>query len=289
MKCKNIECENEVVGNRVYCSLKCRNVYVNKHIRNYNTIKNSIDERKNKQKDEYLKNPKKCKNCDKLITFEKRMNNYCDQSCSAIFTNKFRKGVKKNFSEEGLNNILEATRKKFHTDDYYENPKRCLNCNNGLEYQRRNKTFCNIKCKKEYYCNIKEDFELYYPLSKFKFDLKLFNDEFDFSLIEKYGWYKAKNNGDNINGVSRDHRYSVKEGFRKLINPLLLSHPANCELIVNRENQSKSDKCSLTINELLKNINIFELKYGKYYKDEIEIYIEIEELRRIYKRYFNIE
>jgi len=115
--------------------------------------------------------------------------------------------------------------------------------------------------------------------------LKKFEDEFDFTLIEKNGWYKAKNNGDNINGISRDHRFSVKEGFRRLINPLLLSHPANCELILNKHNQSKCDKCSIDINDLLLRIEIFDNKYGKYYKDELKTFINLDELKDLYKLY----
>ena len=74
-----------------------------------------------------------------------------------------------------------------------------------------------------------------------------------------------------------------------MINPLLLSHPSNCELIINRKNQSKSDNCSISIDELLKNIDIFEFKYGKYYNEDIQVYIELNDLRNIYKKYFNIE
>lgn len=279
-KCKN--CGEETKRKNIYCSLKCRNIYVNKNIRNYNDTKIGFKKKRDKQKNEYLKNPKKCKECSKIIPFEEKNNNYCNQSCSAKFTNKFKKGIKKNFSEKGLKNILESIKKRYNTDDYYKDPKKCLNCDNDLEFQERKKVFCNINCKKEYFVNMKEDFELYRFLTKFKFSLNKYKDEFDFSLIEKYGWYKAKNHGDNVNGVSRDHIFSVGEGFRRLINPLLLSHPANCELILNRRNQSKHDNCSISLEELLKKIKIFEDKYGKYYEFDIKIHINLEELKNIY-------
>ena len=73
--------------------------------------------------------------------------------------------------------------------------------------------------------------------------------------------------------------FSVKEGFRRLINPLLLAHPANCELIINKKNQSKCDGCSLTIKQLLEKIKEFENKYGKYYDKEMKVYVELEELK----------
>ena len=34
-KCKNIECNKEIEKNRIYCSFKCRNFYVNKNLRDY--------------------------------------------------------------------------------------------------------------------------------------------------------------------------------------------------------------------------------------------------------------
>ena len=120
---------------------------------------------------------------------------------------------------------------------------------------------------------------MYHQLSGFKFSLKDFG--FDFNLVEKYGWYKAKNNGDNVDGVSRDHMFSVKEGFRRLINPLLLAHPANCNLIINRHNQSKCDSCSITLDDLIRRIKDFDKKYGKYYEEEIKTFIDLEEMKKI--------
>jgi len=290
-KCKNTECENLIDDKRMYCSLKCRNIYVNKNLRNYDKVKEIAKNKRDLAEIEYLKNPKKCLECDKLISYDNKHINFCDHSCSAKFNNKNKKGLKYNISEKGKKSLIESAYKNLLKSDeikytveknlYYENPKLCLNCNENLEYNRRNKVFCNINCKNEYHSKNKNYFELYYVLSKFKFSLNKYED-FDFSLIEKYGWYKAKNNGDNVGGVSRDHMFSVKEGFRQLINPLLISHPANCELIINRQNQSKNDECSLTLEKLLEKIKLFEDKYGVYYEKYIKTYIDLNELKEIY-------
>lgn len=296
MKCKNTECNNETKGKNIYCSLKCRNIYVNKYIRKYDKVKETFKIKREKSEQEYLLNPVKCKNCGNIIPFEKAYDGvcFCSHSCSATLNNKKRKGIKHNLSDEGREVLVNSAYKNFlfnmkdfylkKKSIYYENPNRCLNCNNILEYELRNRIYCNIECKNEYYVKNKNDFDLYKTLTKFKFNLKDFNDEFNFNLIEKYGWYKAKNNGDNEYGVSRDHMFSVKEGFRRLINPLLLSHPANCELIVNKNNQSKNDKCSINLNELLEKIKNFDDTYGKYYDKEVKIYIELNELKEIYIR-----
>ena len=112
-KCKNNECENLIEDKRVYCSLKCRNIYVNKNLRNYDKVKEIVKNKKNLAEIEYLKNPNICKFCDKIISFEKRLNNlyFCDHSCSAKFNNKFNKGKKHNLSEEGKKNLIESAYK----------------------------------------------------------------------------------------------------------------------------------------------------------------------------------
>ena len=64
MKCKNIECENETIGKRVYCSLTCRNVFVNKYLRNYDKVSDTFKQKK--------KNEKK-QNIDKLQELAKKI------------------------------------------------------------------------------------------------------------------------------------------------------------------------------------------------------------------------
>ena len=103
----------------------------------------------------------------------------------------------------------------------------------------------------------------YYRLQcQFNFALSDFPDEFDFDLIRKYGWYKAKNNGNNPNGVSRDHMYSVMEGYRNNVDPSIISHPANCRLIRHNDNISKLDGSTITLEELLDRIEKWNKKYN---------------------------
>jgi hypothetical protein len=282
MKCKNPDCEN-IIDNKIYCSLKCRNIYVNKYLRDYKKNKDGLLYIKNKISEEYLKNPKRCKYCEKEISFEKRKNTYCNSSCMASYTNKLKKGKEHNFSDVGINNILLSIKKRYNVDEYYVNPKKCINCDNVLTFQKKFQKYCNWNCKKEYYSKNSEYYNIYHFLTNFKFHINTFKDEFDFTLIEKNGWYKAKNHGDNVDGVSRDHKISVKDGFRRLINPLILAHPSNCELVKNRHNQSKSDKCSLTLEDLLFKIKEFDNKYGNFYKEDLKTYICLNELLELYK------
>lgn len=67
-----------------------------------------------------------------------------------------------------------------------------------------------------------------------------------------------------MNGVSRDHKFSINEAFKQKIDPYLISHPANCELLRHNVNSSKCDKCSITKEQLIENVEKWNEKYGIY-------------------------
>lgn len=95
----------------------------------------------------------------------------------------------------------------------------------------------------------------------FDFNIGDYPNEFDFTLIENYGWYSAKNRGNNLNGVSRDHIVSVMFGFENGIDPKIISHPANCQLLKHNDNVSKNKKCGISIDELLDKIQQWDDRY----------------------------
>jgi hypothetical protein len=97
---------------------------------------------------------------------------------------------------------------------------------------------------------------------QFHFDLKNYPEEFDFNLIKEYGWYSASNKGGNINGISRDHMFSIFDGYKNKVNPILISHPANCQLLRHEENfHIKNCKSSITLGELKNRIIDWNKKY----------------------------
>ena len=55
---------------------------------------------------------------------------------------------------------------------------------------------------------------------------------------------------------------SVKYGFLNNIDPQIIAHPANCKLMIQKENTSKYSKSSITLEELLIRIEAWDLKYG---------------------------
>lgn len=68
----------------------------------------------NKQKsiDKYLLNPKFCKQCGKLIPYNKRKNSFCSQSCANSYTNIHR--IRKPWSEEQKLKIRKTSKENFY-------------------------------------------------------------------------------------------------------------------------------------------------------------------------------
>lgn len=247
-ECKNVECKIPVVGNKLYCSLKCRNVYVNKYLRDYSKTSQGFKDKKNELELKYYENPKHCLECSKILSYEVRKNKFCNHSCSAKETNKLMKGMVKNFSEEGVSNIRKGIEERHGKKIKIS---KCLYCNTIIKRKR----YCNKNCR--ILNTHKDEKKLYRVLCKFNFSLNEYPDYFDFDLIKKYGWYKAKNHGDNPLGVSRDHLYSINEGFKNNVLPWVISHPANCGLKQQVENIKKYTKSEITLDELIEKIKNF--------------------------------
>lgn len=178
-------------------------------------------------------------------------NNFCSKSCAATFNNK-----KRILSDETKGKIGNALRKTKEKEQKKKLPKfkfnrlkKCRNCNNLIPIK---KIICS-ECKLNYY-------DYYRPLCEFRFNLNEYPNEFDFRLIEKHGWYSPTNKKNNLFGISRDHRYCVRDGFINKINPEIIKHPANCKLMIHSENNKKGHTNTITIGELLERIKKWNLK-----------------------------
>lgn len=255
MECKNIECCNQIRANKVYCSRSCRSYYVNKYMRDYTKLSQTLLEKRQRDIDYYSKSPKLCLFCEKAIPFDKSKDNiFCDSSCSASYNNSCRSVSWGDKISDGL--------KLYHynKEKTFLNLKLCLNC---LSPFKRNKVFCSNSCKSNYYRGKMSDYAVYKSLCQFKFNLSDFPDEFDFSLVRENGWYSPKNKRDNLKGVSRDHMFSIREGFNLNVLPKIIAHPANCKLLIHSDNISKNKKCSLTLEELLDRIEMFDSRHKR--------------------------
>lgn len=198
-----------------------------------------------------------CENCGKEHDGSFGSGRFCSRSCANSFS------TKKN--REEINRKV-SLKLRIRLD---QNCKKC-----GIPISRKTKSCLCKRCaaKNRYsyrYTNVTDVGELkrisyldYRRSCKFKFSIRKYSKEFDIDLIRKFGWYSAKNHGNNLNGVTRDHMYSVMDGFKNNIDPSIISHPANCKLMIHPENSSKHDKSSITLEELKERIKIWDEKYG---------------------------
>lgn len=223
-----------------------------------------------------------CVVCNKEYELELSLNDFtksnyrktCSTSCArkltAINTDLYSKNRK----------ISKAICKKYN--------KICKYC--GKEFITNNikRQFCCIKCASKYrYLNIiKTDKEIYKNSCIFKFNIYDYINEFNIDLIKEYGFYKAKNHGNNLNGVSRDHKYSINDAYNNHIDPYIIFHPANCELLLQSKNASKNYKSSISINDLVEKIKDWNKKYGVYEnKIDYKIFDKINYKLKLYKDY----
>jgi hypothetical protein len=143
--------------------------------------------------------------------------------------------------------------------------KICMYCNNKFDTGTKKQKFCSNKCSRNFRSHTQREqrtsWKNYRASCQFKFNLNDYPQEFDFKLIESYGWYKPTNRGNNLTGISRDHMVSCRYGFDNNIPVETLSHPANCKLLQHGNNVSKGTKNSITYDDLLIRIKQWDEKY----------------------------
>jgi hypothetical protein len=145
----------------------------------------------------------------------------------------------------------------------YPMDKKCDKCSTLFKVNsrtRRNK-YCSNKCryfKRQRHLN---ELNKYRRDCHFKFALNSYPDEFEFDLIRKHGWYKAKNRGNNLNGVSRDHMIPIMYGWKYKISSDIIAHPANCKLMIHN-NVSKGTHPSIKLESLENKIKKWDEQYN---------------------------
>lgn len=96
--------------------------------------------------------------------------------------------------------------------------------------------------------------KLYYKECQFKFSPYQEPNIIGFDLLSKYSFSKPQNKEPNTTYLHRDHMVSISYGYENNIPPEHISHPANCEILTEKDNISKSSGCSITYEELLDRI-----------------------------------
>ncbi len=186
---------------------------------------------------------------------------FCRRSCSnkrtfsKVSKEKIRKSIRKHICRSGMK--LQDDQTTIHV---------CRYCKKVFVASKESKGFHSVSCSTAYY-NKKRGanatpFRKYKQECKFRFNIFDYPKEFDLDILKKYGWYQPSNRGNNLNGVSRDHIFSIREGFRLGINPALISHPANCQLVRHHENNMKKTRCDISIKELCQKVKAWDSTYG---------------------------
>lgn len=245
-------------GNPIFCSRKC----ANEHRSEKRTIHHPIE--------------KECLYCKSVFktTTRVKARTCCSHECARNYSYKFvnKDNISKSLHKYYQNNPHPKTGKFFPRSGAQlknRNLDRTYNliCNHcELEFQHlyKNIKFCCKNCQVENRRLKSKSSELSYYRKdcSFKFSLNDFPKEFDFELIKKHGWYSPSNKKNNLNGVSRDHIFSVRDGFERKVSPSIMSHPANCRLMIHSENIQKNKKSDITLEELLDRISKFNKKYN---------------------------
>lgn len=174
--------------------------------------------------------------------------------CSAKCARSFSTFSKRSEINEKVSNKLTGIKLGHRAPRTTRN---CLLCkkNMSLMPSESNRKFCSSMCWVRHTEENKDAFLLYRQRCKFKFNVYDYPEKFDLKLLEQKGWYSPSNRKNNLDGISRDHMLSISEGFSKGVDPELMSHPANCDLVCHRKNQSKRNKSSITYEQLVKRIS----------------------------------
>jgi len=95
----------------------------------------------------------------------------------------------------------------------------------------------------------------YYIACKFKFDVFCQPNIPGYELL-----FEETFSTDIRKGIHRDHMVSVNYGYIHNINPELISHPANCCILLAKDNITKGNGCSITLDELIERIHHWDNK-----------------------------
>lgn len=202
-----------------------------------------------------------CENCNKMHNGTYGSGRFCGATCARGFATKNKRDqINKQVSVTMSGRKLSAEHKKNIELSTNFNRKEkeiryCLECGEKMSCRPSDKRkFCKPICWVKYTEKHKDAFLLYRQRCNFDFDVSDYPNKFDMRLIEQHGWYSPCNKGNNLAGISKDHMLSVKDGFVLGIDPEIIKHPANCQLMKHTENQKKRTSSSITIEELIERI-----------------------------------
>lgn len=95
----------------------------------------------------------------------------------------------------------------------------------------------------------------YWRECSFSFDVFSFPCIPGYELLQKYSFSRPQEKDPLKSYIHRDHMISIKYGYEHNIPSEHIRHPANCEILLEKDNTSKGGNCSITYQDLLERIN----------------------------------
>lgn len=156
----------------------------------------------------------------------------------------FRNHINTGFSAEDINNYYSLG---YNKNNFAAVLRNCF----GLTLKTRKEAVIN-------YCN-KVGTTLTLEKKKYYRDCSFNIKEFDprtpgFELLSRYKFLRGQNQ-KSVEHLNRDHMISKKYGWENKIDSKIISHPANCQLLLASDNKSKNTNCSITFDDLLLRIS----------------------------------
>lgn len=101
--------------------------------------------------EKYHKNPKICKNCNEIIPFDKKYNEFCSSNCSTSYNNKIRGSHSEKTKEKISFSLKGKIKDKNISKTLKEYKRTCLYCNSDFKVKRNNgrlskAKYCSDEC-----------------------------------------------------------------------------------------------------------------------------------------------
>lgn len=219
-----------------------------KSITHSTMIVSNVD-RGNATRAQYDAHPKTCLQCGIRLSYQQRWARFCGRSCAASHTNAQRD---RNKSTAAVRATWRSKLGHLKSDRPLRRAERttsCAGCGQPFSHRGR-RLYCHPACNPAHHAKAQ-----YRTACRFRLNPTTHKDLYDFELIAQCGWYRPANHpaGYNPDGVTWDHLYRVEEGFKNRVDPAIMSHPANAQMVTWRENVGRRTS-QLTLVELLERI-----------------------------------
>ena len=241
-----LQCNTNLVSRSgKFCSLSCSAKYGGERSR-----------RAARQR--YADNPKRCHYCEDVIAYEDRKVKlkFCSQSCSGRAANERMTVESRRKQGESLRIFNE---KNPRPKKEKPAPKNRAKKTDKFPFTKVSAYVCKETGKTFYsrywrkYCNdaAKVNRLVYRQHCSFGFSPYQYTDMEGYDLLLTHGIYHPVS---NPTGVSRDHKYSVADGWKNSVDPEIMKHRFNCRLVLHSDNNKKNTCSSISLSELLEKV-----------------------------------